>query len=125
MTREPPLRDETLLIRSYAPADLSAEGIMPGTWLLSQVDHAAGVAGPLHVGRTAIMVAIEALTFHAPLPAKSVFTITSSLVNRGRTSFQIAIIARAGTGDNVTDVLSATLSMIAVDSAGKPTEITA
>jgi acyl-CoA thioesterase YciA len=86
------------------PADTNAAGDIFGGWLLSQMDLAGGVlAYERAQGRTAT-VAIEAMTFKAPVFVGDLVSFYASIVRTGTTSLTIEIEAwarRGRTGETV------------------------
>lgn len=99
------------VIRTIAmPADTNPAGDIFGGWLMGQMDLAAGNAAARRArGRTAT-VAVEAMTFHAPV------------LSTGRTSMRIAVDAwtRERHAETTHRVTQAVFTFVALDDAGRP-----
>ena len=91
MTDEP---NGALTIRTLAmPADTNAAGDIFGGWVLSQMDIAGGVAAyEVAQGRVAT-VAVEAMTFIAPVKVGDVLCIYCTIERVGTTSITVAMEA--------------------------------
>ena len=97
-TTEPPFSEPTgtLTIRTLAmPADTNPAGDIFGGWVLSQMD----IAGSIHavetvMGRVAT-VAVEAMTFIAPVKVGDVLCIYTKVERIGNTSITIGMEAWA------------------------------
>jgi len=85
-----------LTIRIVAmPADTNPSGDIFGGWVLSQMDIAGGVASAQHTKTRVVTVAVNAMTFIAPVKVGDVLCIYTRIIKIGKTSITIAIEAWA------------------------------
>jgi len=84
----------TLTIRTLAmPADTNAAGDIFGGWVMSQMDIAGGIAAyEVAMGRVAT-VAVEAMTFIAPIKVGDVLCVYTTIARIGTTSIAVEIEA--------------------------------
>jgi len=82
----------TLTIRTLAmPADTNPAGDIFGGWVMSQMDIAGGVAASeVAMGRVAT-VAVEAMTFIAPVKVGDVLCVYATVERVGTTSITVAM----------------------------------
>ena len=112
-----------IVIRTIAmPADANANGDIFGGWVLSQMDLGAGVAARRFAKCRVTTVAIDAMTFVAPVNVGDVVTCYARMVHIGRSSMRIVIEAWAqrfadGTFGRVT---VGTFTYVAIDQNGRP-----
>ncbi|GHA16829.1 acyl-CoA thioesterase [Devosia pacifica] len=92
----PPEPHGSLTIRTLAmPADTNPAGDIFGGWVMSQMDIAGAIAAVEAVGGRVVTVAVEAMTFIAPVKVGDVLCVYTSVERIGRTSITIAIEAWA------------------------------
>lgn len=119
-----PQRDP--LIRIVAmPADTNPHGDIFGGWLMSLMDLAAGtIAMDRSHGRSAT-VAMDGMTFHAPVAVGDEVSVYGELVQTGQTSMTIAIEAwrRNRAESDAIMVTSANFTFVAIDDHGRPRAI--
>jgi acyl-CoA thioesterase YciA len=85
-----------LTIRTLAmPADTNPAGDIFGGWVLSQMDIAGSIAAHERVRGRTVTVAIEAMTFIAPVKVGDVLCIYTTLERVGNTSITVAMEAWA------------------------------
>jgi len=85
-----------LTIRTLAmPADTNAAGDIFGGWVLSQMDIAGGIAAAERAHGRVVTVAIEAMTFIAPVKTGDVLCVYTTVERIGNTSITIAMEAWA------------------------------
>lgn len=85
-----------LTIRTLAmPADTNAAGDIFGGWVLSQMDIAGGIAAAERVHGRVVTVAVEAMTFIAPVKTGDVLCVYTAVERVGNTSITIAMEAYA------------------------------
>ena len=83
-----------LTIRTVAmPADTNPSGDIFGGWVLSQMDIAGGVAATEVVQNRVVTVAVEAMTFIAPVKVGDVLCVYCDVARMGTTSISIRIEA--------------------------------
>lgn len=84
----------TLTIRTLAmPADANPAGDIFGGWVLSQMDIAGGIAAVERVKMRVVTVAVEAMTFIAPVKVGDVLCVYTEIERIGTTSITVAIEA--------------------------------
>jgi acyl-CoA thioesterase YciA len=85
-----------LTIRTLAmPADTNPAGDIFGGWVISQMDIAGGIAATERARGRVVTVAVEAMTFIAPVKVGDVLCVYTSIERTGTTSITIAIEAWA------------------------------
>ena len=113
-----PLPNGAPVIRTIAmPADTNPAGDIFGGWLMAQMDLAAGnVAARRARGRCAT-VAVDSMTFHAPVFVGDEVSLFAVITGTGRSSIRIMVEAwrRDRTGDEVSKVTQATFTFVAID----------
>jgi uncharacterized protein (TIGR00369 family) len=100
-------------------------GVVHGGMIMKLADEAATIAAIKHARNICMTVAIDAMTFLAPVHAGDVLTLNASVNWTGRTSIQVGVRVEAEnilTGQ-VTHTNSAYLVLVALDAAGKPTPV--
>jgi acyl-CoA thioesterase YciA len=85
-----------LTIRTLAmPADTNPAGDIFGGWVMSQMDIAGAIAAVEHAKGRVVTVAVEAMTFIAPVKVGDILCVYTSLDRIGTTSITIAVEAWA------------------------------
>ncbi|WP_353476394.1 hotdog domain-containing protein (plasmid) [Salipiger sp. H15] len=113
-------------IVTVAPhAEVTPRGAVFGGWILSQLDHAAGLAGRKIAGGDVVIASLKDVQFHAPLHGGEEFTIHAELSRRGTSSFNLAVSAWAEPDGAGRRILSADVLLVAVDGAGRPRKLPA
>jgi acyl-CoA thioesterase YciA len=83
-----------LTIRTLAmPADTNPAGDIFGGWVMSQMDIAGAIAAVERVKGRVVTVAVEAMTFIAPVKVGDVLCVYCELERIGTTSVTIAVEA--------------------------------
>ncbi len=119
----------TLLLPSGMPAlrtiampkDANPNGDIFGGWLLSQMDLAGAVVAHERArGRTAT-VAVEAMSFLAPVRIGDTVSCYAELVATGRSSMKVRIetFVQRRTDHSVVKVTDGTFTYVAIDGEGK------
>ena len=104
------------------PADINANGHIFGGWVLSQMDIAGGiVAARIAQGPTAT-IAIEAMSFIAPILLRDIISVYAHLERRGRTSMgiRIEVVASRGRGAEQVKVTEGLFTFVALDENHRP-----
>ena len=111
-----------LTIRTLAmPADTNPAGDIFGGWVMSQLDIAGAIAASERVrGRTAT-VAVEAMTFIAPVKVGDVLCVYCQVKHIGTTSISISVEAwvRRQRFHDRAKVTEATFVYVSLDDNGK------
>ena len=85
-----------LTIRTLAmPADTNPAGDIFGGWVMSQMDIAGAIAAVERSGGRTVTVAVEAMTFIAPVKVGDVLCVYTRVERVGNTSITIAMEAWA------------------------------
>jgi acyl-CoA thioesterase YciA len=83
-----------LTIRTLAmPADTNPAGDIFGGWVMSQMDIAGGIAAAERAHGRVVTVAVEAMTFIAPVRVGDVLCVYTAIDGIGKTSISVAIEA--------------------------------
>lgn len=113
----------TLTIRTIAmPADTNPSGDIFGGWVLSQMDIAGGIAAAEVAQGRVVTVAVEAMTFIAPVKIGDVLCVYCHISRIGRTSISVSMEAwarrrRIADREKVTE---GTFVYVALDDLGQP-----
>lgn len=85
-----------LTIRTLAmPADTNPAGDIFGGWVMSQMDIAGAIAAVERSGGRVVTVAVEAMTFIAPVKVGDILCVYTSVERVGTTSITISMEAWA------------------------------
>ena len=94
-----------LTIRTLAmPADTNPAGDIFGGWVMSQMDIAGAIAAVERVRGRVVTVAVEAMTFIAPVKVGDILCVYCAVDRVGKTSITIGIeawVKRERLGDRV------------------------
>jgi len=110
-------------IRTVAmPADTNPSGDIFGGWLMAQMDLAGGMAASRVARGRIATVAVDAMTFQAPVRIGDEVAVWAELGKVGRTSMQFKVSAWRRPRDSATytRVTEAMFTFVALDSDGKP-----
>ena len=116
----------TLTIRTLAmPADTNPAGDIFGGWVMSQMDIAGAIAAVEAVKGRVVTVAVEAMTFIAPVKVGDVLCVYTAVESVGTTSITIAVEAwvRRNRVDDRVQVTHGSFVYVALDDAGNKTRI--
>ncbi|MEW4467339.1 acyl-CoA thioesterase [Parasphingorhabdus sp. JC815] len=107
------------------PRDLNNNGHIFGGWVLSQMDIAGGImAARVAQGATAT-VAIEAMSFLAPILTRDIVSVYAQVERIGNTSvsLRIDVVAERNRGEEHVPVTSGLFTFVALDEAHRPRTI--
>ncbi len=108
-------------VRTLAmPGDTNPAGDIFGGWLLSQMDVAGGIVAYERAGGRVATVAIDAMTFHAPVSVGDVVSCYADVIRVGRTSLTVQVetwVQRARIGVPV-KVTEGSFTYVALDNDG-------
>lgn len=108
-------------VRTLAmPGDTNPAGDIFGGWLLSQMDVAGGIVAYERAGGRVATVAIDAMTFHAPVSVGDVVSCYADVIRVGRTSLTVQVetwVQRARVGVPV-KVTEGSFTYVALDNDG-------
>lgn len=112
----------TLTVRTLAmPADTNPSGDIFGGWVMSQMDIAGAIAAVERAQGRVVTVAVEAMTFIAPVKVGDVLCVYTTIEKTGSTSITVAIeawVRRNRIADRV-KVTSGHFVYVALDQDGK------
>ena len=110
-----------LTIRTLAmPADTNPAGDIFGGWVVSQMDIAGAIAAVEEVKGRVVTVAVEAMSFIAPVKVGDVLCVYCAIDRIGTTSITVAIEAwvRRNRVDDRVKVTAGRFVYVALDEAG-------
>ncbi|UYO00988.1 MAG: acyl-CoA thioesterase [Devosia sp.] len=112
----------TLTIRTLAmPADTNPAGDIFGGWVMSQMDIAGAIAAVEKVQGRVVTVAVEAMTFIAPVKVGDVLCVYTRIERLGTTSVTVGLEAwvRRNRLDDRQKVTEARFVYVALDEQGR------
>lgn len=115
-----------LTIRTLAmPADTNPAGDIFGGWVMSQMDIAGAIAAVERVKGRVVTVAVEAMTFIAPVKVGDVLCVYTSVERIGTTSITIGLEAwvRRNRLDDRVKVTDARFIYVSLDENGQKQRI--
>lgn len=111
-----------LTIRTLAmPADTNPAGDIFGGWVMSQMDIAGAIAAVERVKGRVVTVAVEAMTFIAPVKVGDVLCVYAEIERVGTTSITVGLEAwvRRNRLDDRTKVTEARFVYVSLDENGQ------
>lgn len=104
------------------PSDINANGHIFGGWVLSQMDIAAGIVASRRANGSVATVAIEGMTFIAPIHLRDVISVYAEVDRIGRTSLaiRIEVIATRDRGEQDIKVTEGVFTFVALDADNRP-----
>jgi acyl-CoA thioesterase YciA len=123
--REEGVRGE-LTVRTVAqPKDTNVNGDIFGGWVLSQMDTAGGVCALERAGGRVVTVAVDAMSFLAPVKVGDVLCVYTEVERVGRTSIGVHVEAwaRRFVTREREKVTEAKFTFVAIDNDGRPTPV--
>ena len=112
-----------LVVRAIAmPADTNSNVDVFGGWLMSQMDLGAGMLARDTARSRVVTVAVEAMSFVAPVSVGDAVTCYAELLSIGRTSMKISIEAWVShySHDRPRRVTEGIFTYVAIDAQGRP-----
>ncbi|KQN01217.1 acyl-CoA thioesterase [Sphingobium sp. Leaf26] len=102
--------------------DINANGHIFGGWVLSQMDIAGGIVASRIAQGAVATVAIESMTFIAPILLGDVVSVYAREERRGRTSvaIRIDVVATRGLGLKEVVLTSGVYTFVALDNQHRP-----
>ncbi len=118
---------QVTLVELMDITDANIAGIVHGGTIMKLVDTAAGLAAIKHSGGMAVTVAMDEMSFLAPVHIGDTVTVKASVNDAGTTSLEVGVRVES---ENVvtgrrTHTSSAYLVFVALDQAGKPRPVPA
>lgn len=108
------------------PRDTNSYGTIFGGVILSLIDQAGAVEARTHGRHRWVTASIDRVDFHSPVLVGDIVNLYTTTVRTGTTSVTIRCeveAERSGSGETV-NVTAATMTMVAVDPAGRPIPFT-
>ena len=104
------------------PSDINANGHIFGGWVLSQMDKAGGVLAHRQSQGHCATVAIDSMSFIAPILLGDIVSVYAWVEKRGRTSMgiRIEVTAERDLGKTHVKVTEALFTFVAIDANAKP-----
>jgi acyl-CoA thioesterase YciA len=114
-------RDPTLRVVPR-PGDINANGHIFGGWVLSQMDIAGGIVAARVAEGPVATVAVEAMSFIAPILLNDLISCYARVVRKGRTSIRVHIdvIATRDRGREEVKVTEGIYTFVALDEQHRP-----
>ena len=114
-------RDPVLRV-APRPGDINANGHIFGGWVLSQMDIAGGIVASRIARGPCATVAIESMSFIAPILLQDLISVYASIERRGRTSVAIRldVVASRDRGETEVQVTSGVFTFVALDEKQRP-----
>ncbi len=120
-------KDEELVLKVIPmPADCNANGDIFGGWVMAQVDLAGSVLPARYSRGRMATVAVNEFVFKHPVRVGDILSFFSKVTRMGRTSITVKVEVydeRYRTQGQYIKVTEASLTYVAIDDDGKPTEI--
>jgi acyl-CoA hydrolase len=120
--RRTPADSEVVLAQLMLPDDANPSGDVHGGVVMKLVDTAGGLAATRHARSRTVTVAMDSMTFEAPVHIGDLLHLVARLTWTGRTSMEIEVVVEAEnvlTGDR-RRTSTAYLVYVALDADGKP-----
>ncbi|HKP94715.1 MAG TPA: acyl-CoA thioesterase [Fibrobacteria bacterium] len=107
------------------PGDLNSLGYLFGGKLVSWIDKVGAISAIKHVRGTVVTVSIDNLIFKKPVTNGSVLTIRASVNRAFKHSMEVGVVAKTlpPGSEEAVHVCTAYLTFVALDAAGRPTDI--
>lgn len=107
------------------PSDINANGHIFGGWILSQMDVAGGIVARRLARGAVATVAIESMSFLAPMLLQDLVSIYAWAERIGRTSIavRVEVIATRDSGQSQVKVTEGLFTFVALDEQHRPRPI--
>ena len=115
-------------VRALAmPQDTNPSGDIFGGWLLAQMDIAGGIVAYRRAQGRVATVAIDAMSFHAPVFVGDVVSCYARILSIGRTSLQLHVEAwvEGGRTGEAVRVTGGRFTYVAIDENRRPRPVPA
>jgi uncharacterized protein (TIGR00369 family) len=114
-----------VLVQVMTHLESNMAGNVHGGNIMKLADTAAGVAAMRHSGGNVVTASVDRFDFHAPIYVGNIVTLKASLNYAGRTSMEVGVRVEAEDlfSGRRTHTNSCYFTMVALDPAGKPTEV--
>ena len=107
------------------PCDTNANGDIFGGWLLSQMDLAGSVECKRYFPGRYVTIAIDKMVFSKPVNVGDILTIYCKIINIGKTSITIDILAKVKKSltNETVEVTKGIFKYVCIDENHKPMRI--
>ena len=107
------------------PCDTNANGDIFGGWLLSQMDLAGSVECKRYFPGRYVTITIDKMVFSKPVKVGDILTIYCKIINVGRTSITVDILAKIKKSltNEIIEVTKGIFKYVCIDENHKPMEI--
>ncbi|MFF2779252.1 acyl-CoA thioesterase [Streptomyces sp. NPDC058052] len=108
--------------------DTNLYGTIHGGVMMKLIDDAAAAAAGRHADGPAVTVSVDRMTFLAPVRTGDLLSVEAGLERAGRTSMTVGVRVTAerwNSSGPATEVATAFLTFVAIDSGGAPSPVPA
>ena len=107
------------------PCDTNSNGDIFGGWLLSQMDLAGGVECKRYFPGRYVTITIDKMVFSKPVKVGDILTIYCKIINIGKTSITIDILAKIKKSltNEIIEVTKGIFKYVCIDENHKPMKI--
>jgi acyl-CoA thioesterase YciA len=104
------------------PSDINSNGHIFGGWVLAQMDIAGGIAARRRAKGPVATVAIDAMTFIAPINLLDLIAVYANVEKVGRTSIAVRVRVKSSRGlvEDEVDVTEGLFTFVAIDDNHRP-----
>jgi acyl-CoA hydrolase len=116
----------TTLQRLMLPEHANQLGAVHGGEVMKAADEAGAICAMRHARRPCVTVCVDSMEFHSPVRVGQLLNCKARVTWTGRTSIEVWVQVEAEDviAGRVTLTNSATIVYVALDDAGRPTEVT-
>lgn len=116
----------TTLQRLMLPEHANQLGAVHGGEVMKAADEAGAICAMRHARRPCVTVCVDSMEFHSPVRVGQLLKCNARVTWTGRTSIEVQVQVQAEDiiAGQVTLTNSAYIVYVALDDAGKPTEVT-
>ncbi len=107
------------------PEHANSQGNVHGGWIMKLVDEAAALAAMRHAGHKCVTVAMDRMVFRHPIYIGNLVILEAMVTYAGRSSMEVEVdvVAENPITRQRTHTNTAFVVYVAIDDAGKPTQI--
>ena len=118
---------ETASVLTYRTGvgDANVAGDVHGGWIVKLCDDVAVIAACRHAERRVVTLAVDGVLFRNPVKVSDVLTLKATVNAAWRTSMEVGVRVEAEDlqGGDPRHTLTAYLTMVALDDAGRPAHV--
>ncbi|MFD5619429.1 acyl-CoA thioesterase [Streptomyces yangpuensis] len=127
-TAKQPGDSRVTLAHIMSEHDTNLYGTIHGGVVMKLIDDAAAAAAGRHADGPAVTVAVDRMSFLAPVRAGDLLGVDAELERAGRTSMTVGVRVRAerwNASGPTSEVATARLTFVAIDAEGRPRPVPA